>query len=486
MHPQRWKILLLEDDKTDADLIRACLNENLKGECLYRVTDKRDEYIHLLQTFEPDVILSDYDMPSFNGMKALEILREMDSLTPFIFVTGTIGEENAVRSIQAGATDFITKSRLYYLPTAVLRAFREKQEILEKRESEERLKAAFRQVKTAQRLARIGYWNYDFEKKEIQWSKEVFNIWEADANSFHPSIDTVRQTFMEKDTANLFKRDNPIYREQAHLDFEHQILTPMGNIKWVRSHISVLYNARGLPDKLEAAAQDVTRQRRDQHQLQLSNERFEIALKASHEAIWDWDIPADMLYLGQGFEDLLGHSTKVENPGGKFWSARVHVDDLERITKKLKAVYADPKQKNYNEEYRIYKADGSIAYVVDRAYIIRNDKGEATRAVGAMLDFTKTRQLLQDIAYQNQKLRDIAWIQSHVVRAPLSRIMGLITLLEMEDYHIEELKKILGFIQHSARELDLVIREVVKKSSEAQKMPNIAEDLETNASPGIP
>src|SRR6266566_1403706 len=81
-----------------------------------------------LREFSPDVILSDFSMPGFDGMAALALARDLAPDTPFVFVSGTLGEEYAIRALRNGATDYVLKTNLVRLPAAVERAFTESKE----------------------------------------------------------------------------------------------------------------------------------------------------------------------------------------------------------------------------------------------------------------------------------------------------------------------------------------------------------------------
>ena len=119
------KILLLEDNDDDADLIQ---RELRSGGIAFtsRVVDTRDDFIEGIHKFEPDIIISDHSMPRFNSAEALRIykthLKEQNRSAPFILVTGTISEEFAVQCIKDGADDYILKDRLQRLPSAVKNA----------------------------------------------------------------------------------------------------------------------------------------------------------------------------------------------------------------------------------------------------------------------------------------------------------------------------------------------------------------------------
>jgi two-component system, sensor histidine kinase and response regulator len=115
------RILLLEDSAEDALLNEHALKKSgLAFES--RRVESRENYLSALATFQPDVVLADYQLPSFDGMQALALLRERDASLPFIFVTGAMGEEMAVDSLHHGADDYILKDRIQRLPAAVSHA----------------------------------------------------------------------------------------------------------------------------------------------------------------------------------------------------------------------------------------------------------------------------------------------------------------------------------------------------------------------------
>ena len=117
-------ILILEDVAADAELIE---RELQKGGIKF--TSKRVEtegaFLSELKNFKPDLILADYKLPQFDGFSALAIVKEQCPDVPFILVSGTLGEEEAVEALKAGATDYILKQKLSRLVPAVKRALRE-------------------------------------------------------------------------------------------------------------------------------------------------------------------------------------------------------------------------------------------------------------------------------------------------------------------------------------------------------------------------
>jgi two-component sensor histidine kinase len=132
------RILLLEDSDLDAELIALHLRKGDVAHAITRVTT-REDYVAALSG-EYDLILADYSLPSFDGLSALTIAHERTPETPFIFVSGTLGEEIAIESFKRGATDYVLKQRLVRLPAAVTRALAEAKEKTERRQAEAQLR----------------------------------------------------------------------------------------------------------------------------------------------------------------------------------------------------------------------------------------------------------------------------------------------------------------------------------------------------------
>jgi len=136
---QRIKILMIEDVETDAELeLRALRRDGIEPDAL-RV-ETRDAFLAALEQFAPDIILSDCSLPQFDGFSALALACERRPEVPFLFVSGTIGEEVAISALKSGAVDYVLKSNLQRLPPAVLRALEERRMRAARRQAESRFR----------------------------------------------------------------------------------------------------------------------------------------------------------------------------------------------------------------------------------------------------------------------------------------------------------------------------------------------------------
>jgi DNA-binding NarL/FixJ family response regulator len=139
MERRELHILILEDVTTDAELIQDELREAGMVFTPSWVKDKVS-YVKALDEFSPDIILSDYSLPSFDGLSALKLAVKSCPDVPFIFVSGALGEETAIELLKQGATDYVLKSRLSRLGPAVSRALQEAKERKERKMATEELK----------------------------------------------------------------------------------------------------------------------------------------------------------------------------------------------------------------------------------------------------------------------------------------------------------------------------------------------------------
>ena len=132
------RILLLEDSALDAELVSETLTDAKLPVTLERVISEA-EFTKAVQDRRWDLILADYRLPGFDGLSALEIVRDLAPSTPFVFVSGALGEEVAVEALKRGATDYVLKERLDRLPATVLRALAEARERSERRHAQDAL-----------------------------------------------------------------------------------------------------------------------------------------------------------------------------------------------------------------------------------------------------------------------------------------------------------------------------------------------------------
>jgi len=167
------RILIVEDIESDAEILKRILrHEGLKFED--RIVETKDDFINALSEFSPDLIISDYSMPQFTGMKALLIRQELAPHIPFLLVTGSMNEDVAVDCMKAGADDYVIKQNLIRLMPAIKGAMQKQETMRMRREAE----AALR--KSEERFKQIAEQAGEF-------------IWEVDANGLYTYVNKISE-----------------------------------------------------------------------------------------------------------------------------------------------------------------------------------------------------------------------------------------------------------------------------------------------------
>jgi len=253
------RVLLVEDQPPEAELeIRELKRAGLS--IVHCLVDTEDRFRQELHRFSPDVILSDFSMPHFDGMAALGIAREKVPHVPFIFVSGTIGEEYAIRALKNGATDYVLKTNIMRLPAAVERAIVEATERREQRRTQVELDQARERLTGILNTLQDMLWSADARAERILFaSPAAENVFGRRAADFLADPSLWMSVAHPDDHARLeaaWKR----LREGEPLDIEYRTLWPDGSVHWVNQRARAIRSADGAVERIDGIARDVTDQ----------------------------------------------------------------------------------------------------------------------------------------------------------------------------------------------------------------------------------
>ena len=161
-HPPPLRVILVEDSADDAELILRALRP-LRRSIESRRVEDAEGLRRMLREFPPDLILSDFSMPRFDGIDALGIASELAPGVPFLFVSGTIGEERAIEALHRGAADYVLKDNLARLPSAASRVLESMAEQARRRETERALRASEERFRSVSETTEEWIWECDTE-----------------------------------------------------------------------------------------------------------------------------------------------------------------------------------------------------------------------------------------------------------------------------------------------------------------------------------
>lgn len=146
------------------------------------------------------------------------------------------------------------------------------------------------------------------------------------------------------------------------------------------------------PEGLAVYFRDISRRKRAEEHVRISNERFLLVAQATNDVIWDWDLIGNTLWWNENFKTLFGYDAADVETGPESWMNRIHPEDADRVIESIHAVI-DGTEKTWVSEYRFLHHNGHALSIVDRGSVIRDQTGKAIRMVGSMLDVSPQREL---------------------------------------------------------------------------------------------
>src|ERR1700676_3865505 len=252
-HPLR--ILSIEDDPKDAKLIQDLL-EAEGVVCEVTRVDTQAALVASLEQGGIDLILADYSLPSFDGISALKFAMKACPDVPFIFVSGTLGEEVAIEALKIGAIDYVLKTRLSRLVPSVLRALREATQRGERKRAEESLRQSEAYLAEAQRLSKTGSFGWRPSTGELLWSEETFRIFQYD-RSTKPTLEVILQRIHSEDTALVKQTIERASQDGKNFEHEYRLVMPDNSVKYVHVVAHALSDKSGRIEFV-GAVMDVT------------------------------------------------------------------------------------------------------------------------------------------------------------------------------------------------------------------------------------
>ncbi|MES2784638.1 MAG: EAL domain-containing protein [Pseudomonadota bacterium] len=256
---QALNVLVIEDEANDAELAMRALRR-ADVDCRHRRVETEAHFRRALADGLPDIILSDFSMPRFDGMRALSLARDLCPDIPFVFVSGTIGEVNVIEALKKGATDYVLKQDLARLAPAVKRALSDAEALVERRRTQAALLHSELRFRLAASTGDVWDWTVATGAAHIspQWKQrlgyeecEIHNTAEAWLALLDPDD---RLAVLQAFSAHI--------RLRRPYDIEYRVRARDGSYRWLHAKGQAIWDAHGVATYMAGTMADVTERKR--------------------------------------------------------------------------------------------------------------------------------------------------------------------------------------------------------------------------------
>ena len=395
------RILILEDMASDAELMIYELRQAGMSFSHRRVTD-REHFLLALQEDEPDLILSDFHLPSFDGLEALALAQATRPEVPFIFVSGAMGEEVAIDSLKRGATDYVLKDRLARLAPAVRRALREAEEHQERlqaeialRDSEQRYRILLKNIPA---VVYKGYWDCSvdfvdekveeltghpkiaFDSRELRWTDLLIP---ADREHF-------QETFLRG------------WRGSRSFIREYRIRRKDGETIWIQDRGQIFCTPNGWVDYISGVFFDITARRQAEEALHVASAYARSLIEASLDPLVTISPAGKIMDVNEATEKVTG----VARPDLIGTDFSDYFTEPGKAREGYQLVFSQGMVRDY--PLAIRHASGQVTDVLYNATVYRNESGEVQGVFAAARDITARKRMEEALRESEQRLRFLA------------------------------------------------------------------------------
>ncbi len=425
------QILHLEDNPVDAELVRLLIREEWP-DCTVRCVSDRLAFLGELHRSPFDAILSDFALRSFTGLEALELAKERAPDTPFIFVSGTLGEDRAIEAVRSGAEDYVLKDRMKRLITAISRSVRDSAERKKRRIAEARivelgdsLNQAREAVVVTDLEGRITFWNQGAERLCGWTAAEALER-------------ATGELFPQETAPRVFAACRAALKDGEWAG-EVEVPHRRGDRRWVELRITLIRDAAGQPKSRLVLGTDITERRLAERRIR---EQAEM-LNQAREAIFITDLDNRVIYWNEGAVRLYGW--RSEDVVGKTAEQMFDAALLPAIKAARDETFA---KGQWFGELRMHNREREPRVFESRQTLIRDEEGRPKARLCINSDLTE-RKRLEEQFLRAQRMENIGLLAAGIAHdlnnmlapillaAPMLRdhvtgagALGLLTTLE--------------------------------------------------------
>jgi PAS domain S-box-containing protein len=395
------RVLILEDRAEDAELMLHELRQ-AGFDPKWQIVDTEAAYLAALPT-DPDVILADWSLPQFNGLRGLQLLNERGLDIPFIIISGSIGEEVAVEAMRQGASDYLLKDRLVRLGQVVLRSLENKQLREKRRQAEDALYASEEQFRNLFENAPVGIYRTTPEGRIVLANPALIKMLGYETSDDLAHRDLTMRGFEPSYSRQEFQKN--IEQQGQISGLESSWMLKDGSTIFVRESARLVRDSNNHPLYYEGTVEDITERKQVEEKLRETSEHLTHILANSPTIIYCLSVhegKVKPVWISANIETIFGF-TPQDAHRSSWWLPQVHPQDRPRVQKSQEHLLDD----FFQQEYRFTCKDGRQVCVHDEHRLLRDADGNPHEIIGVWTDITWRRKADQALQESEERYREM-------------------------------------------------------------------------------
>jgi PAS domain S-box-containing protein len=486
---ERAKILLIEDNPSDAQLLNIYLKEAYKREFELKSVNNLTKGLELLGKETFTIIIIDLSLPDSFGLETFQAVYDKSPDTPIIVLTGHEDEQVGIKAMQLGAQDFLIKGKIQAteLRKAInysverfklLKALSENAKKLEERTVD--LQREKQKLSEAQKLAHIGSWEWDILENKVSWSEELYHIHDISPQE-HVSYELLLDFVHKADRENAKKVIEQSFHTHRPFNFYYRIVLANKTVRTLHARGEVIEDENHQAIKMLGTAQDVTERIYEEEM-----EKLAVAATKSYNSVIIADKNGTIEWVNDGFTKLTGYTLEeVKRTHGELLRKGAKTG-LSNDTDFFELVIKNKSPVTY--EGKNFTKDGKEYWVITTLTPVLDQSGEVERIIAIDSDITVRKQMeenliranevaesalrkgnkaLEELMSAKKELEESMRVKgqflanmSHEIRTPMNAIVGFTDLI-MKTPLSPDQKQYLEAIKTSGENLLVIINDIL-------------------------
>ncbi|MFA5971857.1 MAG: PAS domain S-box protein [Lentimicrobiaceae bacterium] len=275
-------------------------------------------------------------------------------------------------------------------------------------ESKKQIEKTQEQLQESIKASSIGLWEWNMQTNETYQSPEFKKQVGYNDDELQSSAEFYFSHLHPEDAKTVNELTSQLLDGTIDpLELEYRFRHKNGSYLWMLSRTTLQRDQYGKPWRLFGSHIDITERKNSEQLIRELNERFSLIARATNDCVYDWDMLTGEVWWNPALSRLFGYSPEIITTDAQWWEERIHPDDYDSLMQDAQKVF-DEQLENYSGEYRFKRADGSFAYVFDRAIVIYDKDKNPIRWIGSVMDITERKNTEEKLKASEENYRILA------------------------------------------------------------------------------